>query len=110
MAGSAASFVRVQEKRCHLKRSFGDAGVELQFLRDVWQCFQREPDRAVGIIFGSLGAYDNGDVEATTKRLWHRAVRVLREKPHFQQLKLLAGQLEKLKQMSGEEILALLRV
>ena len=55
LAGSAASFIRVQDQRCHLKRSLGDAGLEMKFLREVWQCLQREPDRAVAIICGSLG-------------------------------------------------------
>jgi hypothetical protein len=90
LAGSAASFIRVQGQCCHLKRSFGDAGLEMKFLREVWQCLQREPDRAVAIICGSLGDYDDGDVEATTRRLWTGAVRILRHKTQYEHLKLLA--------------------
>ena len=109
LAGSAASFIRVQDHRCHLKRSLGDAGLEMKFLREVWQCLQREPDRAVSIICGSLGDYDDGDVEATTRRLWNRAVRVLRQKPQYEQLKLLAKRLMAVKQMDGEEVHRLLK-
>jgi hypothetical protein len=109
LAGSAASFIRVQERRCHLKRSYGNAGLEMKFLREVWECLQREPDRAVAIICGSLGEYDDGDVQATTQRLWHRAVRVLRQEKHKQQLRLLATRLMEVKQMTGEEVRQLLK-
>jgi hypothetical protein len=104
LAGSAASFIRVQDQRCHLKRSLGDAGLEMKFLREVWHCLQREPDRAVAIICGSLGAYDDGDVEATTQRLWHRAARLLRQPTHHQQLKCLAQRLSETRQMAGEDV------
>src|SRR4051812_17214431 len=70
LAGSAASYIRVHDQRGHLKRSLGDTGLELRFLREVWQCLQREPDRAAAIICGCLGSYDDGDVEATALRLW----------------------------------------
>jgi hypothetical protein len=109
LAGSAASFIRVQDQRCNLKRSYGDAGLELKFLHEVWQCIQREPDRAAAIIFGSLGAYDDGDVEATTQRLWHRAVRVLRQELHYDQLRALSKRLMEAKQMAGEEVRRLLK-
>ena len=109
LAGSAASFIRVQDQRCHLKRSYGDAGLELKFLHEVRQCIQREPDRAAAIIFGSLGADDDGNVEATTQRLWHRAVRVLRQQVHYQQLRLLSTRLMVVKQMTGDEVLQLLK-
>jgi hypothetical protein len=109
LAGSAASFIRVQDQRCHLKRSLGDAGLEMKFLREVWQCLQREPDRAVAIICGSLGAYDDGDIEATTRRLWNRAVRLLRQDVTYLHLKSLANQLATVKQMTGEELCRLLK-
>jgi hypothetical protein len=104
LAGSAASFIRTQDQRCDLKRSLGDAGLEERYLREVGQCRQRESDRAIAIIFGSLGAYDDGNVEATTRRLWHRAVRVLRQKEQYEQLKLLAKRLLEVKRMSWEEL------
>jgi hypothetical protein len=104
LAGSAASFIRVLGRRGHLKRSLGDAGLEMRFLREVWQCFQPEPDRAMAIICGSLGKYDDGDAEATFKRLWHRAVRILRQPQHDQQIKLLAKHLLCVKRMTGEEV------
>jgi hypothetical protein len=55
LAGSAASYIHVQDKRCRLKRSFGEAGLEMKFLRQLSQSVQREPDRAIAIIRGSLG-------------------------------------------------------
>lgn len=109
LAGSAASFIRVQDQRCHLKRSLGDDGLEMKFLREVWQCLQREPDRAVAIICGSLGEYDDGDIEATTRLLWNRAVRLLRGDVAYQQLKSLANQLMTVKKMTGEEICRLFK-
>jgi hypothetical protein len=109
LLAGAASFIRVQDQRCHLRRSFGDAGLEIKFLREVWQCLQREPDRAAAIICGSLGEYDDGDVEATARRLWTRAVRLLRQKVQYQQLKSLATQLMTVKQMTGEEVCRLLK-
>ena len=87
----------------------GEAGLEMKFLREVWQCLQREPDRAVAIICGSLGEYDDGDIEATTRRLWHRAVRLLRQDVPYLQLKSLAKRLMTVKQMTGEEICRLLK-
>jgi hypothetical protein len=109
LAGSAASCIREQDRRCHLKRSLGDAGLELSYIRQVWQCLRREPDRAVSIICGSLGHYDDGDVEATTLRLWRRAVRVLRHDVQYQHLKTLVKKLLISKQMSGDEIYRLLK-
>ena len=81
----------------------------MKFLSEVWQCLQREPDRAVSIICGSLGEYDGGDIEATTRRLWNRAVRLLRQEATYQQLKSLANQLMTVKQMTGEEVYRLLK-
>ena len=81
----------------------------MKFLREVWQCLQQEPDRAVAIICVSLGEYDDGDVEATARRLWTRAVRMLRQKEAYQQLKSLANRLMKVKQMTGEEVRQLIK-
>ncbi len=39
LAGSAASFIRVQDQRCHLKRSLGDAGLEMKFLHEVGNAY-----------------------------------------------------------------------
>jgi hypothetical protein len=104
LAGSAAVFIRVQDARCHLKRSYGDAGLEAKFLREVWQCLQPESDRALSIVVAWLGAYDDGNAEATTRRLWHRAVRILRQPQHYQQLKTVAQSLTEMRQMTGEEV------
>ena len=104
LAGSAANFIREQDQLCHLKRSFGDAGLEMRFLREIWQGERRKPDRAMAIICGFLEEYDDGDIEATAKRLWHRAVLILRRVPHCQQLKSLAQQLQRVKLINGDEI------
>ncbi len=109
LAGSAASFLRVESQRCPLKRSLGDAGLEMRFLREVWQCLQREPDRAVSLICGSLGAFDDGDVEATTLRLWRRAIHLLRQEPQADQLKRLARRLSEVRHLSGDQVSRLLK-
>ncbi len=109
LAGSAASYIRVQDQRSQIKRSFGEAGLESKFLREVWQCVQREPDRAVAIIAGSLGAYDDGDVEATTIRLWRRAVRIFRQQAQYEQLELLASELTRSRELNGDKIRDLLK-
>jgi hypothetical protein len=108
LAGSAASFIRAEDRRCRLKQSLGSAGLEQRFLRQVWQCLQPETDRAVAIICGSLGSVDDGDVEATTRRLWHRAVRILRQPTHHQQLKSLARHIAEVKRMTRSEIIRVL--
>jgi hypothetical protein len=108
LSGSAASFIRVKDGRRHLQRCYGDAGLEMSFLREVWQCLQREPDRAAAIICGSLGEYDDGDVEATAARLWCRAVRMLRQPKQYDQLKRLACRLFEVKEMAGRDVRDLL--
>jgi hypothetical protein len=109
LSGCAASYLHVQQGRCHLKRTFGDAGLEERFLRQVWHALQPELDRAHAIIIGSLGNYDDGNAEATARRLWHRAVRILHQPVHNRQLKRLAGHLDKAKHLRREEILSLLK-
>jgi len=104
LAGSAASFIRAQDERHHLKRSLGDAGLKMKFERQVWECVRREPDRAVALICGSLGSFDDGDVEATTQRLLERAVRTLRQPKQNQQLKRLAQKLLRVKLMTDRDI------
>jgi hypothetical protein len=108
LSGSAAAFIRVQDQRHLSKRSIDDAGLDLEFLRQVWQCLQPEPDRAIAIICGSLGSVDDGDVETTTRRLWHRAVRILRQRQYYWQLQRLARHLREVEKMSGTEVLQFL--
>jgi hypothetical protein len=81
----------------------------MSYLREAWQCSQREPDRAIAIICGSLGAYDDGDVEATTRRLWDRAVRLLRAPTQHARLCLLAKELRSARRLSGKDVRRLLR-
>jgi hypothetical protein len=109
LAGSAASYIRARDKRCHLKRSLGEAGLEIKFLRQIWQSLHREPDRAIAIIFGSLGAFDDGDTEGTTRRLWHRAVCILQQQPYSDQLRRLARELTSLGELTGAEVHELLK-
>lgn len=104
LAGSAATFIRAESRRHHLLGSFGSAGLERKFLRQVWLCLQREPDRAAAIICGTLGKFDSGDVEATMMRLWHRSVRLLREPSRWKQVERLARQLVQTQRMTGDDV------
>lgn len=104
LAGSAATFLKTMDERCQVKRSFGDAGLEMQFLREIWQGLQREPDRAISLIFGSLGHVDEGDIEATARRLWHRAIRILRQPKVNTKLQRLVRRIEDVRKMSGAQI------
>ena len=108
LAGNAAAFIRESEERCQLKKSFGEGGLEMKFLRKVWQCLQPEPDRAAAIIVGFLGEYDDGDIEATVRRLWHRAVRILRQPKRHKQLKALADALCRTIEMTDEDVVRVL--
>ena len=108
LAGSAASFLRAQEQRCQIKRSLGDAGLEMKFLREIWQCLQPEPDRAVAIVCGSLGKFDDGDAEATIRRLWHRAIRLLRQTAIRAKLDRLTRELERTGRLTGDKVERLL--
>ena len=104
LGGAAATFIKAQDRRCHLKRTFGDAGLEENFIRKVWQCLQPEPDRAVAIVVGALSAYDDADAAATTRRLCNRAARLLREPRAHAQLSNLASQLMQAREMSALEV------
>jgi hypothetical protein len=108
LAGHAAVFIRDSDERCQLKKAYGQAGLEMKFLRRVWQCLQPEPDRAVALIVGFLGEYDDGDVEATAQRLWHRAARILRQPKRCKQLKVLAGELIQSIEMTEKDVIRVL--
>jgi hypothetical protein len=104
LAGLAANYVCAEARRGQIKRSHGGAGLEMKYLREIWQSLQPEPDRAIAIIFGSLGKFDDGDAEATTRRLWHRAVRLLRQPKLHGQLNRLARELKEKGRMTHDEI------
>jgi hypothetical protein len=102
LAGVAGNFIRTESIRCPLKRSMGSAGFELAHLRWVWRGESSECDRAFAIAFSHLPEIDGGDVEATLYRLWHRAVRILREPSQRSQLDRLARELVKTGRMGGD--------
>jgi hypothetical protein len=108
LAGSAGRFICAESRRCHLKRTLGSAGLEEGFLRELYECVQCEPDRAMAIIVGSLGDFDDGDAKATTRRLWHRAIRILRQPMYNNWLKRLIWRLKQVREIDGIGILRLL--
>jgi hypothetical protein len=108
LAGSAASFIRVEEQQSHWRRPCTDPGFDVAFLRRVWESLQPERERAVAIICRSLGDVDDGNVKFTVRRLWQRAVRLLRQPIHHRQLKRLAEHLITSKSMSSDEVRRLL--
>jgi hypothetical protein len=110
LAGSAAQFLYSLNRRCQLKQSFGAAGLEMKYLRRMWDCVEPETDRAFAIAFGLLGHVDDGDAEGTMLRLWQRAVTLLRQPPQREQLTRLAQHLRKVERMSGGEVHRFLHV
>jgi hypothetical protein len=104
LAGSAARCIRLEDLRGPLKQSLGNADLELEQLREMWQCSEPETDRAFALVFGSFGQIDDGDSDATLYRLWRRTLHLLRMPKHYDQLNRLARRLYDVTTMSGEEI------
>jgi hypothetical protein len=85
-------------------QSLGNADLELEQLREMWQCPEPETDRAFALVFGSFGQIDDGDGDAALYGLWRRTLHFLRMPKHYDQLNRLARRLNDVIAMSGEEI------
>jgi hypothetical protein len=104
VSGAAARFIRSEQRQRQFGRCVQGAALEVRCLREIWQGWEPESERALVVALAFLRDKDGGDAEATMYRLWHRAVRILQAPAEREQLDRLARQLLTVGSITGRKV------